>query len=131
LIRLLLDQGLPRSTVDVLVNAGWDVIHASQCGLATASDEQILDFARAHDRVICTLDADFHALLAVSGASGPTVIRIRREGMRGSEVASLLVRVWNEVSASIEAGVVVTVTEKSIRLRRLPIGGDPDDSEAE
>lgn len=51
--------------------------------------------------------------------------------MRGSEVASLLVRVWNEVSASIEAGVVVTVTEKSIRLRRLPIGGDPDKSEAE
>jgi predicted nuclease of predicted toxin-antitoxin system len=131
LIRLLLDQGLPRSTVDVLVNAGWDVIHASQCGLATASDEQILDFARAHDRVICTLDADFHALLAVSGVSGPSVIRIRREGMRGSEVASLLVRVWSEVATSIERGAVVTVTEKSIRLRQLPIGGDPVKSQAE
>ncbi len=130
MIRLLLDQGLPLSTVDTLVNAGWDVLHASQCGLATASDESILDFARKHNRVLCTLDADFHALLAVSDASGPSVVRIRREGMRGSAVASLLVRVWHEVSATIELGAVVTVTEKSIRLR-LPIGGDPDKGGAE
>jgi predicted nuclease of predicted toxin-antitoxin system len=123
LIRLLLDQGLPRSTVDFMHGAGWDVVHACQCGLATASDEQILQYAQVKDRVICTLDADFHALLAVSGASGPSVIRIRREGMRGSDVASLLVRVWGEVSASIQDGAVVTVTESAIRLRRLPIGG--------
>jgi hypothetical protein len=38
-------------------------------------------------------------LLAVSGASGPSVVRIRREGMRGPEVASLLFRVWSEVAA--------------------------------
>jgi predicted nuclease of predicted toxin-antitoxin system len=82
LIRLLLDQGLPRSTVDFLLGAEWDVVHACQCGLATASDEQILQYARANGRVICTLDADFHALLAVAGASGPSVVRIRREGMR-------------------------------------------------
>jgi hypothetical protein len=44
------------STVDFLLGAGWDVIHASQCGLATASDEAILQFALANDRVICTLD---------------------------------------------------------------------------
>jgi predicted nuclease of predicted toxin-antitoxin system len=91
--------------------------------LATASDEAILEFALANDRVICTLDADFHALLAVSRASGPSVVRIRREGMRGAEVASLLFRVWRKVGASIEHGAVVTVTERAIRLRQLPIGG--------
>jgi hypothetical protein len=37
LIRLLLDQGLPRSTVEFLLGAGWDVVHSCQCGLATAS----------------------------------------------------------------------------------------------
>ncbi|MGO8858603.1 MAG: DUF5615 family PIN-like protein [Steroidobacteraceae bacterium] len=131
MIRLLLDQGLPRSTVEFSHGAGWDVVHACQCGLATASDEQILHYAQANGRVICTLDADFHALLAVSGASGPSVVRIRREGMRGSEVASLLVRVWSEVSASIERGAVVTVTESAIRLRRLPIGGHQEESGAE
>lgn len=111
MIRLLLDQGVPHSTVDFLLGAGWDVVHACQCGLATASDEQMLQYARAEGHVICTLDADVHALLAVSGASGPSVVRIRRQGMRGSDLTSLLVRVWSEVSAAIERGAVVSVTE--------------------
>ena len=78
--------------------------------------------------MICALDGDFHAFLAVSGASGPSVVRIRRQGMRGSDVASLLVRVWSEVSAAIERGAVVTVTENTIRLRQLPIGGNQEEA---
>jgi predicted nuclease of predicted toxin-antitoxin system len=123
--RLLLDQGLPRSTVELLGAKGWDVVHASDCGLSTASDDQILAYARANARVVCTLDADFHALLAVSGASGPSVVRLRQQGLRGADVASLLRRVWNEIQATIEAGAAVTVTDRAIRLRRLPISGDP------
>jgi predicted nuclease of predicted toxin-antitoxin system len=129
-IRLLLDQGLPRSTVELLRADGWDVVHACQCGLGMASDEEILKYARTDDRVVCTLDADLHSILAVSGASRPSVVRIRREGLRGSEVASLLRRVWNEVSDSIENGAAVTVTERAIRLRRLPITGDRDQRES-
>lgn len=129
MIRLLLDQGVPHSTVDFLLGAGWDVVHACQCGLATASDEQMLQYARAEGHVICTLDADVHALLAVSGASGPSVVRIRRQGMRGSDLTSLLVRVWSEVSAAIERGAVVSVTENAIRLRQLPIGGNQEERE--
>lgn len=52
--------------------------------------------------------------------------RLRREGLRGPDVASLLKRVWSEIGVSIERGAVVTVTERAIRLRRLPV---VDDSE--
>ncbi|MGA7538031.1 MAG: DUF5615 family PIN-like protein [Steroidobacteraceae bacterium] len=31
--RLLLDQGLPRSTVELLRKEGWDVVQAFECGL--------------------------------------------------------------------------------------------------
>jgi predicted nuclease of predicted toxin-antitoxin system len=120
-IRLLLDQGLPRSTVELLRAEGWDVLHVFQCGLSAAPDQQILDYAGSTDRVVCTLDADFHSMLAVSGAAGPSVIRIRREGLRGAEVASLLKRVCGEVENAIKAGAAITVTERAIRLRRLPI----------
>jgi predicted nuclease of predicted toxin-antitoxin system len=74
LIRFLLDQGIPRSAVAPLVAAGWDVQHVADIGLSRASDLQIIETARADDRIICTLDADFHALLAVTDASNPTVI---------------------------------------------------------
>ncbi len=86
MIRLLLDQGLPRSSAELLRRDGWDVRHVAECGLSEAPDSQILKHAETDDRIVCTLDADFHALLAVSGATGPSVIRIRREGLRGPEL---------------------------------------------
>ena len=122
MIRLLLDQGLPRTTVELLNEDGWNVVHAYQCGLGTASDEQILAYARGERRAICTLDADFHSILAVTGAANPSVVRIRQQGLRGTDVASLLKRVWDEVGELLEGGAAVTVTERAIRLRRLPLG---------
>lgn len=89
MIRLLLDQGLPRSTVELLKTDGWDVVHVCECGFSTAADEQILEYARTNSRVVCTLDADFHALLAVSNAVGPSVIRIRQQGLRGAHCRGL------------------------------------------
>jgi predicted nuclease of predicted toxin-antitoxin system len=125
-IRLLLDQGLPRSTVELLRADGWDVVHACQCDLSTARDEQILEYARRENRVICTLDADFHSILAVSGAANPSVVRIRQQGLRGADVASLLKRIWDEVGESLQSGAAVTVTERAIRLRRLPMVAGQD-----
>lgn len=83
MIPLLLDQGLPRSAAERLRSAGWTVTHVGESGLSQAEDEAILEHARLHGHTVCTLDADFHALLAVSGSRGPSVIRIRREGLRG------------------------------------------------
>jgi predicted nuclease of predicted toxin-antitoxin system len=43
-MRLLLDQGLPRSTVRHLANMGVVAEHVGDLGLARAADTQILDF---------------------------------------------------------------------------------------
>ena len=123
MIRLMLDQGLPRSTAELLRQDGWDVLHVAECGLSEAPDSQILKYAEANDRIVCTLDADFHALLAVSGATGPSVMRIRREGLRGPELASLLKQVWSQIAEPLQTGALVTVTDRAIRLRRLPVIG--------
>ncbi len=63
-MRLLLDQGLPRSTVLHLLNAGIEAVHVGERSLATASDAKILDIARQESMIVVTLDADFHALLS-------------------------------------------------------------------
>ena len=88
MIRVLLDQGFPRSAVELLRADGWDAVHVFECGHSSARDEQILEYARASGYVVCTLDADFHLVLAVSGSSGPSVVRVPREGVRGPELAS-------------------------------------------
>jgi len=66
---LLLDQGLPRSTASLLTQSGHTVSHTAEIGLATASDSEILDYARERDLIVVTLDADFHMLLATAGAT--------------------------------------------------------------
>ena len=121
-MKLLLDQGLPRSTVRHLAGLGIAAEHVADLGLARAADADILDLARQGQAVVVTLDADFHALLATSHASGPSVVRIRIEGLKGEELAALLVQVLAVTGGEIEAGAVVSVTSRRIRVRLLPIG---------
>ena len=121
MIRLLLDQGLPRSTASVLRASGWDAIHVGEIDMAKSPDRDILDYARGSNRVCVTLDADFHAILAVSGASQPSVIRIRREGLRGEYLAGMLVAIWPRIEKYILRGAMVTVTSHSLRIRNLPV----------
>jgi predicted nuclease of predicted toxin-antitoxin system len=121
-MKLLLDQGLPRSAVGLLQAAGFDAAHVGDVGLAAADDAVILEHARSDGRVVVTLDADFHALMAVSGAVRPSVIRVRIEGLRAEALAELLQRVIAASRAELEAGALATVgSPRQVRIRRLPI----------
>ena len=122
-MKLLLDQGLPRSAAALLRMQGVDTIHVGEINMATATDVDILAQGYQTQRVVVTLDADFHALLALSEALSPSVVRIRIEGLRGESLAALLEKVLEEFSEELELGAVVTVQETRMRVRRLPLSG--------
>ncbi len=121
-MKLLLDQGLPRSTVQLLAQLGVTAEHVGDLGMATATDIEILAAARDREAIVGSLDSDFHALLARSGASGPSVIRIRIEGLQGQAVSELLLQVLSVIKHELEAGAVASVTHERVRVRALPIG---------
>jgi predicted nuclease of predicted toxin-antitoxin system len=85
---LVLDQGLPRSAASLLRARGIETVHVGELGMATAPDSVILEHARTKALVVITLDSDFHSLLAVSGASAPSVVRLRVQGSNATEPAS-------------------------------------------
>lgn len=89
----LLDQGLPLRAADLLRSQGEDAIHVSEVGMAKTADELILQHASKEVRIVVTLDADFHAILALSGAHGPSVIRIREEGLKAMPAADLILKI--------------------------------------
>jgi len=120
-MKLLLDQGLPRSAVRHLAAMGIPAAHVGDLGMARATDTLILDTARKRGEAIVTLDADFHAILATSGATGPSVVRIRIQRLNGEQLAAVLAQVCAVAGAEIEAGAVVSVTARRIRVRLLPI----------
>ena len=124
-MKLLLDHGLPRSAAALLSDRGFDMVRAGDIGLAAATDAAILDQARIDGRTIVTLDADFHALVALAGASGPSVIRIREEGLKGPDLAELIAETVGLRQADLDSGAVVTVRSGSVRVWRLPVGSRP------
>jgi predicted nuclease of predicted toxin-antitoxin system len=90
-------------------------------GLATASDADILAIARRDGNAVITLDADFHALLVLSGATGPSVVRIRIEGLRAKDLALLLAQTLGACGEELEKGAMISVTESGVRVRQLPL----------
>jgi predicted nuclease of predicted toxin-antitoxin system len=121
MIRVVLDQGLPRGSVAHLREAGWDAVHVGEIGMSRARDAEILDYARREHRVCITLDADFHALLVLRFEASPSVVRIRIEGLKAVAMAELLLRIWPRIEAAVSEGALVTVTEHQVRIRRLPV----------
>ena len=120
-MRFLLDQGLLRSTVGYLQDLGFESEHVGDSGLAAASDVTILSIARDRESIVITLDSDFHALLANSGAPSPSVIRIRLQGLKGEDVANIIAEVMRSIEEDLIAGAVATVTGRRLAVRRLPL----------
>ncbi len=122
-IPLLLDQGLPRSAALLLRERGVDCLHVGEVGMHAAADDAIVERARAEGRTIVTLDADFHILLALSGDTAPSVIRIRIEGLTHQPAAALIERTVQDCAEALIAGAAVTVQPGRTRIRRYPLGG--------
>ena len=70
-LRLILDQGVPRDSGALLRERGHDCTHVDEVGMAMTSDKEILVWSLEQNGILVTLDADFHAILAVSGQQVP------------------------------------------------------------
>jgi predicted nuclease of predicted toxin-antitoxin system len=120
-MKLLLDQGLPRSAATLLREVGIDTTHVAEIGMSAAEDAEILQKAREDGCIVVTLDADFHTLLALAEATSPSVIRIRIERLRAQSLSNLLLTVIGECEEDLDKGVAMTIDPGRIRLRNLPL----------
>ncbi|MEO8371933.1 MAG: DUF5615 family PIN-like protein [Candidatus Solibacter sp.] len=121
-MRLVLDQGVPHDAAPLLRSLGYDCTHVGEIGMNKAADDEIVALALERSAVVVTLDADFHAILAVSGAQGPSVIRIRLQGLGAPEVVEVVRRVLTSLAVELEHGALITVKAHKTTCHRLPIG---------
>jgi len=121
-MRLVLDQGVPRDAAALLRSLGYDCIHVSEIGMSKSTDEEILAFSLGRKAVVVTLDADFHTILAVSGAIGPSVIRVRLQGLGAPETVALVRKVLAGFEADLARGSLITVKARKTTCHRLPVG---------
>jgi predicted nuclease of predicted toxin-antitoxin system len=120
-MRFLVDQGIGRGAVAVLRAAGHEADHVGALGMERAEDRAILARALATGAVVVTHDADFHPELARTGASGPSTVRFRYDGLPAASLARQLVAIAAELAEDLEAGALITVVRQRVRVRRLPL----------
>lgn len=122
-MKFLADMGLARSAVAFLRAQGHDAVHLRDQGLQRLDDTNIVDKARSERRVILTHDLDFSRIIAVSRASVPSVVTFRLSDMRPAQVNRYLTEVLMHFEKHLEAGALISVNERGIRARPLPIIG--------
>lgn len=121
-MRFLADMGISPSVVYWLRNAGHDALHLREENMQRSPDQIVLEKACADNRILLTADLDFGYLLAISGASLPTVVLFRLSDMRPSNVWTKLNSVISRYEDEAMNGAFVVVTDTMIRVRHLPIG---------
>jgi predicted nuclease of predicted toxin-antitoxin system len=120
-VRIRVDVNLSPSWVGVLASRGHEATHWTAIGDPRASDREIMDWARANGHVVFTHDLDFGVLLALTRASGPSVVQVRTQDVLPSAIAGVVTTALQQHEAAITSGAIVSIDEATSRVRVLPI----------
>ena len=120
-MKILVDMNLSPDWCEVLQDQGWEAVHWSAVGEPTASDTNVMLYAREKRYVVFTHDLDFSAILAASHADAPSVIQVRAQDTLWTRFRDLLVGALRQFERELEAGAIVVVEQFRARARVLPI----------
>jgi predicted nuclease of predicted toxin-antitoxin system len=120
-VKLLVDMNLSPEWVRLFRQNGFDSLHWSDIGPATAADEEVLRWARENQAVVFTHDLDFGVLLAHAESTGPSVIQVRAQDVAPAHLGNLVLSALSTHRADLDAGALITVDETRARIRILPI----------
>ena len=120
-MKFLIDMGLALRTVAFLRDRGHDATHLRDEGLERLDDSDVVKKAVNEKRVILTHDLDFSRIVALGGEAIPSVVTFRLKDMRPASVNSYLLEVLNRCAHDLEKEALVSVDERAIRVRSLPL----------
>jgi predicted nuclease of predicted toxin-antitoxin system len=120
-VQLLIDMNLSVEWVAELAKHGWSAVHWSTVGDPSAEDSVIMAWARANGYVVFTHDLDFGTMLALTGATGPSVLQVRGQNVLPEDIAPAVMAALRQYDAALAAGALVVVDLKKSRVRVLPL----------
>jgi predicted nuclease of predicted toxin-antitoxin system len=120
-LQLLVDMNLSPEWVGELMNHGWTAVHWSTVGDPKADDTQIMAWAVSNGFMVFTHDLDFGTALALTHASGPSVLQIRSAAVLPEDIGSLVIAALKQYEPELKAGALVVVEPEKSRARVLPL----------
>jgi predicted nuclease of predicted toxin-antitoxin system len=119
-MQIVVDMNLSAEWVAELVRQGWNAVHWSTVGDPRAEDAVIMAWAVANNHIVFTHDLDFGAALALTHATGPSVLQVRTRDVLPEDIGPLVVSALRQHEAELIAGALVVVDERKSRVRVLP-----------
>jgi len=89
--KFYLDQMFSLEVSQALRKDGYDIIRASETGLARADDQEILQKAISENRILITLDEHFGDWVILPLSSHPGVIRLKIHPTTSENVLKILI----------------------------------------
>jgi predicted nuclease of predicted toxin-antitoxin system len=120
-VQLVVDMNLSVEWVGELAAHGWSAVHWSTVGDQRAEDSAIMAWALANGRVVFTHDLDFGTMLALTHATGPSVLQVRGQSVLPEDIGPAVIAALRRYDASLATGALVVVDLKRARVRILPL----------
>lgn len=111
-LKLYLDQMFKLDVAQALREQGFNVLRASETGLARADDLQILEKAVSEDRILITLDEHFGDWVVLPLSNHPGVIRIKVNPTTSKKVIKLLTQFLHNHKSEQFKDRLVILSEK-------------------
>lgn len=119
-LQIVIDMNLSPDWVPFLKAHGWNVEHWSAIGDPRATDMEIMTWSVANDRIVFTHDLDFGTLLALTHATGPSVLQVRAQDVFPDHLGAIVTAALRQHESDLAAGALVVVDEAKSRVRVLP-----------
>ena len=120
-MKILIDMNLSPDWCREFERSGWDSQHWSDVGDPSAPDTELMAWARSADYIVFTHDLDFGALLAATGAIGPSVVQMRCEDTRPTTMGDTVIAAMRTHAEELDSGAVMTVDPRRMRITLLPL----------
>jgi len=110
--KLYLDQMFSLEVAQALRKKGYDVLRASDIGLARADDQQILQKAISDSRILITLDEHFGDWVILPLSRHPGVIRLKVHPTISRKIIDILLPFLSQHNPEQFKDHLVIVSEK-------------------
>src|SRR3569833_3864081 len=94
-------------------------LHWSYVGAVTATDVEIMAYAREHGCGVLTHDLDFSAILTTTRGTKPSVVQIRSEDLNPETIGAQVVSAVRQLEGQLQSGALVSIGPPRTKMRLL------------
>ena len=120
-MNFLADVNVSRRLVEGLRTRGLTIVRVPELMDARATDQEIIAEARRRSAVVISFDQDFGAILAVTGATKPSLLNLRVSRVDVDSLATTILAAIKATEADLMAGAIVTIDDARVRVHLLPL----------